>query len=189
MRALASPYLDHEQGAHLLALVAAAAAGQANEVPVGAVLRHVAGWFLAECGNDTVSSVDPTGHAEVRVLRQGARRTRNHRLSDTLLTITLEPCGMCQAALAVARVAGVHYQAKRPWPEGVDTGFEANQDIDAPTKTTIKHSKNNDLRQKQSRHDTAFENEAGHLLRIFFAERRKICSNAPLVTWRDDRAV
>jgi pyrimidine deaminase RibD-like protein len=51
-----------------------------NEVPVGAVLVDEAGNILAAAGNSTVSSHDPAGHAEIRVLRLAAGRLANYRL-------------------------------------------------------------------------------------------------------------
>jgi tRNA(adenine34) deaminase len=86
------------------ALVEARRAEQAGEVPVGAVL--VAGGAIIGRGfNRPISACDPTAHAEVIALREGAQRVGNYRLEGTTLYATLEPCVMCAGALVHARVA------------------------------------------------------------------------------------
>src|SRR5207302_10868197 len=74
-----------------LALEQAEAAGKRGEVPVGAVLISAAGEVLAKAGNAVVQTRDPTAHAEMLVLREGAARLRNERLTGTTLYVTLEP--------------------------------------------------------------------------------------------------
>lgn len=85
----------------------------AGEVPVGAVL--VAGdEIVARAFNQPIGSVDPTAHAEVLALRQGAARVGNYRLTGTTLYVTVEPCMMCIGALVHARVREVVYGATEP---------------------------------------------------------------------------
>lgn len=74
-----------------------------NEVPVGAVLVKNneiigVGW------NQPISANDPTAHAELIALRQGAMHLNNYRLVNTTLYVTLEPCCMCVGALVHARI-------------------------------------------------------------------------------------
>ena len=85
-----------------------------NEVPVGAVLVDEAGSILAAAGNSTVSSHDPAGHAEIRVLRLAAGRLANYRLPGTTMYVTLEPCAMCAGAIIQARIPLVVYGANDP---------------------------------------------------------------------------
>jgi tRNA(adenine34) deaminase len=85
----------------------------AGEVPVGAIL--VAGdEIVARAFNQPIGSVDPTAHAEVLALRQGAVRVGNYRLTGTTLYVTVEPCMMCVGALVHARVREVVYGATEP---------------------------------------------------------------------------
>lgn len=107
-------YLSAEQGSLLLALVAGCAIGHQEEIPVGAVLQDSEGRYLSELGNNTVKQSDPTGHAEIRVMRQAAVRIGNYRLIGTSLAVTLMPCPMCLAALKMARVAKISFEAQRP---------------------------------------------------------------------------
>ncbi len=86
-------------------------AEQAGEVPVGAVLVKD-DIVIAEGWNRPVSDCDPTAHAEIIALREGARIVGNYRLCDTTLYVTMEPCPMCAGAMVNARVGrlvfGVH---------------------------------------------------------------------------------
>ncbi len=93
------------------ALELAKAAAQAGEVPVGAVLTGPDGLVLAEAHNQTRGLPDPTAHAEILVLREAARVLGNERLVGCTLWVTLEPCPMCAAAIAEARIARLVYAA------------------------------------------------------------------------------
>ncbi len=86
------------------ALFLAQKAAQEGEVPVGAVLVGAEGEILAEAYNQPLRLCDPTAHAEILALREGARRLKNYRLLETTLYVTLEPCPMCAGALVYARV-------------------------------------------------------------------------------------
>ena len=93
------------------ALVLARAAGKQGEVPVGAVLVAEDGTLLAESGNMSIATNDPTGHAEICVLRAAGRKLGNYRLPDSTLYVTLEPCSMCAGALVHARIARIIFGA------------------------------------------------------------------------------
>lgn len=54
---------------------------------------------------------DPTAHAEIMALRQGAQRLGTWRLTGTTLVVNLEPCTMCAGALVNARVSRVVFGA------------------------------------------------------------------------------
>lgn len=75
-----------------------------GEVPVGAVLVGSEGTLLSIGRNAVQASHDPAAHAEVRVIRHAARQLNNHRLLDTTLYVTLEPCSMCAGLLVHARI-------------------------------------------------------------------------------------
>ena len=87
--------------------------GEAGEVPIGAVLV-VNGAIVARGYNQPITSVDPTAHAEVLVLREAARACGNYRLTDATVYVTIEPCLMCVGALVHARVREVVYGAAEP---------------------------------------------------------------------------
>jgi tRNA(Arg) A34 adenosine deaminase TadA len=106
-----------------LALEAAAKAGAAGEVPVGAVLVDGAsGAILAVAHNRTETDHDPTAHAEMLVLREGARGLGTARLASCDLYVTLEPCPMCATAISFARIRRLYFGASDPKGGGVEHG-------------------------------------------------------------------
>lgn len=88
----------------MAALEEAQNAALRGEVPVGAVLVDGAGAIVARAGNETRRATDPTAHAEMLVLREGARILGGERLTECTLYVTLEPCAMCAGAISHARV-------------------------------------------------------------------------------------
>src|SRR5438093_5560594 len=103
------------------ALDEAAAAGAAGEVPVGAVLVDGEGMLVA-AGNRVERDRDPTAHAEMLALREGARRLGAKRLAGCDLYVTLEPCAMCAAAIGLARIRRLYFAAYDPKGGGVEHG-------------------------------------------------------------------
>ncbi len=103
------------------ALEQAEAAAARGEVPIGAVLVQ-GGVVLAADSNRVIELHDPTAHAEMLVLRTAAKALGNERLDGCDLYVTLEPCAMCAAAIALARVRKVVYGAADPKGGGVDHG-------------------------------------------------------------------
>ncbi len=96
------------------ALKEARRALERDEVPVGAVLVSAEGEILSRAHNAPISLCDPTAHAEILALREGARRLGNYRLPGTTLYVTLEPCPMCAGALIHARVKRLVFGAYDP---------------------------------------------------------------------------
>ena len=102
-----SSVLGHAMDA---ALAEARSAGEAGDVPVGAVVL-IDGQIMARAGNERERRRDPTAHAEVLALRATAKATGSWRLDGATLVVTLEPCPMCAGALLAARVARVVFGA------------------------------------------------------------------------------
>jgi cytidine deaminase len=140
------------------ALDEARAAAARGEVPVGAVICDAGGAIIAAAGNRTRELHDPTAHAEMLAIRAACAQLGRERLTGCTLTVTLEPCAMCAAAIAAARIDRVVYGAADPKSGGVDHGA-----------CVFSHA--------QSHHRPEVvagvaEVEAGLLLRDFFARRR-----------------
>ncbi len=95
------------------ALELAEAAASRGEVPVGAVLTKDQE-IVAEGHNLTVTSNDPTAHAEVVVIREAAQKLGDWRLTGCTLYVTLEPCAMCSGALVLSRVRRLVFGAWDP---------------------------------------------------------------------------
>ncbi len=139
------------------ALAQARAAGARGEVPVGAVLV-LGGEVLAQAGNRTRELNDPTAHAEMLVIRQACARLGAERLTGADLYVTLEPCPMCAAAIAAARVGRLYFGATDPKSGGVMVGakvFSHPQCHHAPQV-----------------YDGIGAGESEALLKAFFAARR-----------------
>ena len=103
------------------ALDLAAEAAAAGEVPVGAVVTR-GDAIVAEARNAMRGSLDPTAHAEMVAIRAAAVKLGTARLDDCTLWVTLEPCAMCAAALAISRVAALRFGAEDPKGGGVIHG-------------------------------------------------------------------
>jgi tRNA(adenine34) deaminase len=85
------------------ALEAARDAARHGDVPVGALVTF-GDRPIAVASNRTLRDQDPTGHAELLVLREAARVRGSWRLDGCTLYVTLEPCAMCAGAVVLSRV-------------------------------------------------------------------------------------
>ncbi len=93
-----------------IALELARLAGEAGEVPVGAVIMR-GSEEVARAANAMVAGHDPTAHAEIVVLRAAGAALGTSRLDDCDLWVTLEPCAMCAAAIGLARIRRLYFAA------------------------------------------------------------------------------
>ena len=101
-----------------LALKEAQTALQEGEVPVGAVLV-LKDKILSTSQNRVCRDKDPTAHAEILAIRAACARVGSERLTGAILYVTLEPCPMCAAAIANARIARVVWGADNPLSGGM----------------------------------------------------------------------
>jgi tRNA(adenine34) deaminase len=142
----------------LLALEEAQGSLARGEVPVGAVLTTANGELLAKSGNRTIELKDPTAHAELLVIREGANKLASERLANCDLYVTLEPCAMCAAAISFARLRRLYFGAIDPKMGAVENGPRLFQ------QPTCHH--------RPEVYGGIGETEAAQLLKAFFAERR-----------------
>ncbi|MEM7318544.1 MAG: nucleoside deaminase [Pseudomonadota bacterium] len=140
------------------ALAEARAAANRGEVPVGAVIVDPSGQVVAVAGNRTRELSDPTAHAEILALRAACGNAGSERLPGHDLYVTLEPCAMCAAAIAAARVARLYYAASDPKSGGVAHGARV-----------FTHSQAHHVPEI---YDGIAEAESQALLRAFFSDRR-----------------
>ena len=96
-----------------IALEEARKAGKEGEVPVGAILVSQ-GEVIGRGRNRPISLSDPTAHAEILALREGAARVGNYRIPNSTLYVTIEPCAMCAGAILQARVQRLVFGAEDP---------------------------------------------------------------------------
>ena len=140
-----------------LALEEAHAAGDAGDVPIGAVVAR-GEEVLARAGNARERHRDPTAHAEVLALRQAAAAAGSWHLEGCTLVVTLEPCAMCSGALVLARVDRLVFGAADP-----KAGFAGSLG-DLVRDPRLNHAIDVTA--------GVLEHECGQLLRSFFAQRR-----------------
>jgi tRNA(adenine34) deaminase len=103
------------------AFLEAEAAFARGEVPIGAAIV-CDGAIIARAGNRTLEAHDPTAHAEILAIREACRALSSQRLTDCDLYVTLEPCGMCAAAISFSRVRRLYFAASDPRGGAVEHG-------------------------------------------------------------------
>jgi tRNA(adenine34) deaminase len=140
-----------------VALDQARAAVAHGDVPIGAVVVRD-GEIIAARHNERELTGDPTAHAEVLAIRDAAAVVGHWRLGDCAVFVTLEPCVMCAGAMVNARIGRLVYAATDPKAGAVESLYEVCSD------TRLNHR----LPVVAGLH----ADEAGALLRAFFAERR-----------------
>ncbi len=141
-----------------MALEEARRAGEEGEVPVGAILVS-GGKVIGRGRNRPIALCDPTAHAEMLAIREGAAQARNYRLAGTTLYTTLEPCVMCAGALLQARVQRLVFGAEDSKAGAVKSlyGLLADDRLNHRVEVT----------------SGVLEEECREILRRFFRERRE----------------
>jgi tRNA(adenine34) deaminase len=139
------------------ALDEARLAGEAGEVPIGAVVVCDSE-IIARGQNRVLREVDPTAHAEIVAMRAAAAAVNNYRLLGCTLYVTLEPCAMCAGAMIHARLDRLVFGA--PDPKAGAAGS---------VLSVLNHPQLNHQMQVEQ---GILADESAELLRSFFRERR-----------------
>ena len=139
------------------ALDEARLAGEAGEVPIGAVVVCDSE-IIARGQNRVLREVDPTAHAEIVAMRAATAVVANYRLLGCTLYVTLEPCAMCAGALIHARLDRLVFGA--PDPKAGAAGS---------VLSVLNHPQLNHQMQVEQ---GILADESAELLRSFFRERR-----------------
>lgn len=151
--------IDSDELAMRLALVQAQRAAAAGEVPVGAVILDARGHLVGQGFNQTISTHDPSAHAEIMALRDAGTRIGNYRFPGARLFVTLEPCLMCMGALIHARVAQLVYGASDPKTGACGSILDIHDLDPVNHHLTVKGG--------------VLAGECSAMLRAFFRERRR----------------
>jgi tRNA(Arg) A34 adenosine deaminase TadA len=141
-----------------VALEEAAKALERGEVPIGAVIVENSGNIVARAGNETRARLDPSAHAEVLAIREACTVLKTERLVNCDMYVTLEPCAMCAALIANARIRRIYFAASDPKSGGIQQGARI-------------------FDRKQTHHVPEIysgigEEKAAELLRNFFSKKR-----------------
>lgn len=94
-----------------MALEQARQAGEAGEVPIGAVIVSNRGNVIGRGHNMTEAFADITAHAEMQAITAAANAIGGKYLTDCTLYVTIEPCLMCAGAIGWAQLSRVVYGA------------------------------------------------------------------------------
>jgi tRNA(adenine34) deaminase len=141
-----------------IALEEARRAGEEGEVPIGAVLVSE-GEVIGRGRNLPVALSDPTAHAEIQALREGAARIGNYRLPGSTLYVTLEPCIMCAGAILQARVGRLVFGAEDSKGGAVSSLYSLLEDSRLNHRVEVTAG--------------VLQEECRELLRRFFQDRRQ----------------
>ncbi|MFK4807160.1 nucleoside deaminase [Microbacterium sp. ZW CA_36] len=140
------------------ALALAAAAGEAGDVPVGAVVTDTEGRVIAEGRNLRELDHDPTAHAEVVALRAAAAARGSWNLEGCTLVVTLEPCVMCAGAVLQSRISRLVFGAWDAKAGAAGSVYDVVRDRRLPYRAEVVAG--------------VREDAASALLRAFFDVRR-----------------
>ena len=142
----------------LEALVEARKAAEIGEIPIGAVIVKD-GEIIARGFNESITTNDPTAHAEIVAIRRAGEFLQNYRLIDCELYVTLEPCMMCAGSFVHSRLKRIVYGAGDSRHGALGTQLNVNAFESFNHKVLITHS--------------ILEEECRTLIQSFFKEKRK----------------
>lgn len=122
-----------------MAFEEAQAAGEAGEVPIGAVVVYepidpatrrplAEPRVIARAGNRRERAKDPSGHAEFIAMLDASRELDAWRLTGCTVYVTLEPCIMCAGLMHQARIDRCVYGASDPKAGALGTLYQINAD-------------------------------------------------------------
>jgi len=84
-----------------------------DEVPIGAIVVSN-GEIIGRGFNQTLSKSSVLAHAELIAIEDASKNIGNHRLVNTILFSTIEPCHMCAKAIIDARISHIIFGAREP---------------------------------------------------------------------------
>ena len=153
-----------------MALDEAKAAGEAGEVPIGAVVVYepidpatrkplAEPRVIARAGNRRERDKNPAGHAEFTAMMDAASKLDAWRLTGCTVYVTLEPCIMCAGLMHQARIDRCVYGASDPKAGALGTLYQINAD--------------ERLNHTYDVTSGVLADECAEVLRAFFAARRK----------------
>ncbi|OQM34491.1 tRNA adenosine(34) deaminase TadA [bacterium endosymbiont of Pedicinus badii] len=128
-----------------------------KEIPIGAVLIKN-GRVIGIGWNQCITLKDPTAHAEIIAIREGAKSIKNYRIENSHLYVTIEPCIMCIAAIKQARIKKVFFGAKN----------KKNS-----TDMFLKFLKTYKIKKKFQVFNGILEKECSKYIKLFFKNIRK----------------
>lgn len=140
------------------ALELAKEAGNAGEIPVGAVVV-LNDKIIGQGFNKRESKFDISSHAEIEAIKEAEKALGNWRLDGATLYVTLEPCLMCSGAILQSRLSKVVFGSR----DEKDGAIVSNYFVfDSPCS-----------HQRPLVYGEVLKEECDSLLKSFFASKRK----------------
>lgn len=127
-----------------------------NEVPIGAVIVKE-NTLVSSAYNQTLQKNNACAHAEILCIQKACQKLGNHRLTDTQIYITLEPCLMCYGAIIQSRIPYVYFGA-----------FDQR----TGTLSQQQFSKSLNLNHHPVSHGGILQTDCQHILTSFFKQKR-----------------
>lgn len=84
-----------------------------DEVPIGCVIVRE-GKVIARGYNRRNTDKNALAHAELAAIKKASKKTRDWRLEDCTMYVTLEPCQMCAGAIVQCRLKKVVIASMNP---------------------------------------------------------------------------
>lgn len=132
-----------------------------DEVPVGAIIVRNKK-IIARAHNQVERLNDPTAHAEIIAITQGAAALGSKWLNEASIYVTIEPCSMCAGALVLSRIKNLCFGA-----------FDPKTGACGSVSNIVDNGKlNHRIRVKSG----IFQEECSYLLKEFFKKKRRTIS-------------
>lgn len=134
-------------------------AGEAGDVPIGAVVVHN-GEILSRGENLVQRKQNPTLHAEIVAINRACKKLGTKFLDGCDIYVSLEPCAMCATAISFARIKNIYFAATDEKGGGITSNariFENDKHLWHPNIVQMPE----------------YADASAELLRKFFAKRRK----------------
>ena len=141
------------------AIAEARLAGEAGDVPVGAVLADREGRVISRGRNTREVMGSALGHAELNAIGEGCTVLGGWRLEGCTLYVTLEPCPMCAGAILHSRIPRVVCGAADPVAGAMGSVWALHRHPQPGKHTSVEIG--------------CLEEECAALLKEFFTARRR----------------
>ena len=150
-------FSDQDRSFMKMALDEAKLSFNDNEVPVGAIIVKD-NEVIGSGHNEVINSKNVASHAEINAIIDASQNINNHRLNNTKMFVTLEPCHMCAKAIIDARIDEVIFATPEPKTGSIISIDNIYERIKFNHKTSYKYG--------------LLMNESSNLLKKFFKTKR-----------------
>ena len=81
-----------------------------NEIPISAIIvDKKTKKIISKSHNLTIANKNPLAHAEIIAIQKALKKQKIKRLDNMDIYCSLEPCTMCSAAIALAKIKNIYF--------------------------------------------------------------------------------